>query len=283
MKNQCDLASWINLENGNIISENFLQDENLLLQEVHRKVVADLFGKDLLHSCDPNELISELHIKLSEKIVPRETKLHPGIAGMTALKDPFGISVDKECFYQEDRQEKTREKEEKHSFILLGEFKASRKENSIGTIYLYTKAIASRAQRKVTDFETVFWATLAHEVFHAFHFCQMKQAGKEARWQSFKKADRELVKESLAAYFEYLFLDKQDARDPYRELLRDAWECRDVEGWPYSGALGILKSQHSKDLFELLFEMSFSDWKTAADIIRTGYYMSNHEIAEMFR
>ena len=223
-----------------------------------------------------------LSIKLSEKIINRTAKVYPGISAKPyrEIFDDWEESCD---FPEEKYPGNTREMPIEHQYVMLGEFRPSSTLNKIGVIWLYPRAMASSKYREISDFETVFWATLAHEVFHAFHYNHLKLAGKADRWWSGRKKDRELVLESLATYLEYSFLDLllHDPHDVQR-YKEDEWRYWDVEGWYYSGALGILKSQSPGKLFNSLFEMSFSDWKTAADTIRTGYYMNNKEIADMF-
>lgn len=280
-----DLSKWIDVVTGDVLRNLSLRDGKELLEGVHRLGAAQLPGKGQLHASDPYALLSAqgLSIKLSEKIKYRTAKVYPGISANSfrEIHDDWEEPIDSP---EEKYPKDTREMPVEYRYVVLGEFHPSPMPNKIGIIWLYPRAMASSKYKKVSDFETVFWATLAHEVFHAFHYYHLKMDGKADRWWSGRKKDRELVLESLAAYFEYSFLvfilDDPHWVQKYKE---DEWQCLDVDGWYYSGALGILNSRCSEDLFRSLFEMSFSDWKTAADTIRTGYYMSNKEIADMFR
>ena len=99
----------------------------------------------------------------------------------------------------------------------------------------------------------------------------MKREGMANRWRSGAKRDRETVKASLAAYFEGAFL----GFPPISGYLESEWESLDIEGWSSSGALSIMKAGMPEYLFRNLYNMAFYDWKTAADILRTGYYLNS--------
>ena len=279
-----NLSKWIDVVTGDVLRNLNPQDGKELLKEVHRHGVAQLLGMGPLHASDPYVLLSAtgLSIKLSEKIIYRTVKVYPGISAKP-YREIFDDWEEPGDFPEEKYPGNTREMPIEHQYAVLGEFRPSSTLNKIGIIWLYPRAMASSKYRKVADFETVFWATLAHEAFHAFHYYHLKLEGKADRWLSGRKKDRELVLESLAAYFEYSFLDYM-LDDPHwvQKYKEDEWSCWDIDGWYYSGALGILNSRKSARLFASLFEMSFNDWKTAADVIRTGYYMSNEEIADWF-
>ncbi len=66
------------------------------------------------------------------------------------------------------------------------------------------------------------------------------------------------------------------------------WRSYDVEDWPYSGALGIgglglTGMKTPPDLAIQLLRCSLYDWKTAADIIKTGYYLADSGIHDCFK
>lgn len=93
-------------------------------------------------------------------------------------------------------------------------------------------------------FETVFFAVLAREAFHALHYSLFKEAGVSARWKAGTKLYRDIVMESLACTYEYVFLMDQAGRgiDPadarkLMDLLAYEWRSYDIDDYPCSGAL----------------------------------------------
>ena len=261
-----ELDQWIDSMTGDIRADLCRQDEEMLIDEVLRLGVERLLGVGLLQSpCSDALKASGLRIKLSEEIKEIAVKVHPGVSDIHEAFDAFP---------EREYPAGTRELPQEHRSVLLGEFKSQGRN---GTIYLYTNAMATGGLAVKLGFETVFWATLAHNVFYAFLYNQLKRAGKVGRWRSGAKRDRETVKASLAAFFEGAFL----GFPPISGYLESEWESLDVEGWPNSGALAILNSSRSDRLFRELYNMAFYDWKTAADILRTGYYLNSSKIRQV--
>ena len=98
-------------------------------------------------------------------------------------------------------------------FPVRGEFtpSRSRKPGTIGTITLYNKTIAEFCNANGLDYTTVFWSTLARYAFHALHYSRFSFRGFPKYWDSgADKKDRDIVKESLAAATEYIFLINQE-------------------------------------------------------------------------
>ena len=276
-----NLSTWIDTFSGDILNNLRHPDEMALLRAVHCQGVESLLGRILLQNLNPRALLSApgLRIKLSEEVLYRATKVSPGVSE-NFFREHLDDWNEGNDFPKERHSLNSRELPIEYRYVVLGEFRPSTSSNKIGTIWLYPKAMASCKFRKISDFETVFWTTLAHEVFHVFHYCQLKLVGKADRWWSGRKKDRELVMETLAAYFEYSFLHLGPSSYQLCKYKEDEWKGLDVDGWYYSGALGIHSSYNSERLFTTLYDMSFHDWKTAADIIRTGYYLCSPEISK---
>lgn len=180
-------------------------------------------------------------------------------------------------------------------YIVLGEFRASKSPRTIGTIVLYEKAIKEFSKTQNLDCHAVYCSVLANEAFRAYHYYCFREAGLMERWFSGgKKENRELVKDSLAAVNEYVFLLNHGGEDidlasakKYMSILESDWRCFDIDGWPSSGALGIgglglSAVETSPYLSRNLIDLSVHDWKTAADIIKTGYYLSDSQIQKEF-
>ena len=280
MNTEFDSSRWIDLTTGDIIIRQSDYSQWCSSEEVY---FLSLLLDKLLKGHDHNILINDpgLRIELSEEIINKSAVVYPGINPKILRIRPFGWA-ETDGYRGDDLPVDTRERQLKNEYTLFGDFLAPRGRSKRGKIILYTKAISVFANSKALDFEEVFWPTLAHEMFYAFHYCMLQKKGKADRWSSrfLNRKDRELVAESLAEFFEQEFAYGGSS---FSDLMTDEWERFDIDGWPASGALGILKSKQPYELFKELFELSFYDWKTAADIIRTGYYLCSPEIKNMLR
>ena len=168
--------------------------------------------------------------------------------------------------------------------LVLGRFYPSKDTNKLGNIILYPRAIAISKRTKASSFDTVFWATFAHEIFHAYHYGAFVQIGKTDRWDdSLYRSECKIVKESLAAAFEskFVFQCESDGIIPcdlskgLRREFEYEWLDNDVLDWPYSGALGIIREElpaFDFPLFTKLIECSLEDWELPAEAIMAGYY-----------
>ncbi len=232
--------------------------------------------------------VSGVDIKFSDEVVVKEKEVRPGIGstdlGINRCINRYLDSGDPVEIFSRDEPITIKQR-------ILGEFRAaSVNSDKIGTITMYNKAIAEFCCEEGIDYETVFWGTLAHESFHAFHYNLFRNHGKAYRWNHrSSEKNRGIVKESLAAAFELIFLIKhqRDYLDyagahAMMDHLENTWRKYDVEDWPYSGALGIVKSLEPVELLCKLHEVSIYDWKTAADIIKTGYYLADPEVQKVF-
>ena len=285
-----DLSRWIDITTGEIKNGQTDVSREGFLEEVYRQGVDTLLRNHLLRGSDPFVLLNDpgLRIELSEDMIKKPVKVYSGI-GAGIPQDPPECWPDTERLPREEYPRDvfpadTREQQQDQKTVLLGQFKPLWGTNKIGKITLYTKAMFEYANRKALGFEEVFWPTLAREVFKAFHYHMFQKEGKADRYRSriVNNKDRELVKISLAVYFEYCFRTHHPCIINADFMIKE-WESFDIDGWPASGALGIQKSAQSDELFRYLFWLSFFDWKTAADIIRTGYYLSDPVIKSKLR
>ena len=165
---------------------------------------------------------------------------------------------------------------------IAGEFQASDVQDKIGTITLYPNAMGKR------DFNTFFWSTLSHEAFHAFHYAYIKAKKGPKYWEAgMNTYHGRVAVESLAACYEYSLLADDglpwsswsEARERMKHL-EEKWRKYDVDGYPYSGALGINRGTENCDwaLFERIFIVSVDDWKTAGDIVRKAYHQLRNKV-----
>ena len=248
----------------------------------------DLCGVHYFDSEAPYIDMSGVNIKFSDKIKYTEKDVHRGIGALDSddkwLMDRFQDS-------EEPLDTISRDELIKIKSLILGEFRttASDKTEKIGTITLYNKAIAEFCAANGLDYTTVFWGTLARESFHAFHFNMFKRTGRRSKWNSgSNRKNREIVKDSLAAGFEAVFLlnhegsafDLAESRR-LRSHLENTWREYDVEDYSYSGALNFEQwrpCMNTPQIYPALLKRTVYDWKTTADIIKTRYYMGDSVI-----
>ena len=227
-------------------------------------------------------------IRFSDVIKRSVKKVHPGVgAPYTTSRREYTKEVPEMPFSRDGLKEV--------SSVMLGEFRpsAARKGRKIGTIWLYPNAIAEFCTANGLDPDTVLLATLAREAFQACHYNVFIFDGVSQRWNSGStRKNRDVVKESLAGNFEYVFLRNQGGEwlsdceaFKYMVFLEKTWRDYDIEDWPSSGALAIggvgLVAAPSK-LTDRLLHGFLYDWKSAADIIKTGYYLADPEIGGIF-
>ena len=138
-------------------------------------------------------------------------------------------------------------------------------------IVLYRRAIFAYAQAGGYDEMSILNAVLAHEFFHAYHFLDCKDHGRD--WNR-PRALAVLVKESLAAAFEYAILEKMGERRACQDLAA-FWDLLDVNAYPYSGALGMLKEKtiliNKHHVIGHVYTDSLAKWKLAAEDV-VGLY-----------
>ncbi|MBO4862418.1 MAG: hypothetical protein J5535_05935 [Firmicutes bacterium] len=228
-------------------------------------------------------------IRFADDIKRSVKKVHPGVG------DSFAIRR-REYNREEAYEPFSRDALKEVSSVVLGEFisSAAKKGWKIGTIRLYPNAIAEFCTANGLDPDTVLLATLAREAFQACHYSVFKSCGVSMRWNSGStQKNRDIVKESLADAFEYIFLINQGGEwlnlaeaHKYMDFLENTWRSCDIEDWPTSGALGIggaglTKVATPPDIMDRLLHLFLYDWKSAADIIRAGYYLADDEICSV--
>ena len=115
-------------------------------------------------------------------------------------------------------------------------------------ITLYHKSIAKYANDAGRPVEDEYQAVYFHELFHAYHHLCGDKISRELSSRGDYTA--EVVKESLAAYFESCY-------DPAYD--RSAWFINSPANWPYAGARYIT----DKLFFAEIFLMSLTDLDAA--------------------
>ena len=241
----------------------------------------DLCSDHYFDSQPPQIDVSGVSIGFSDKIKYTEKEVHRGIGGLDS-----GITRRMDQDPKELTDVPSRDEMIKIKSLVLGEFRPSTsdKPQKIGTITLYNAAIAEFCVANDLDYNTVFWGTMARESSHGFHYNTFRKAGRQFRWNSGStRNNRVIVKDSLAAGFEAVFLLNHEGDDldlaesrRLRNHLENTWREYDIEDYSYSGALGFEQWRpvmNVPQIYQELLSRSIYDWKTAADIIKTRYYM----------
>ena len=125
--------------------------------------------------------------------------------------------------------------------IILGIF-----DNSTKTITLYVNAINQHANNLRIPYIQALEVTFIHELFHAFHH-KNNNIELVNRWDY----TSQVVKESLASYFEYRYCIKYNYLAAAKDLDK-SWLQYSVYCYPYSGALSFKKNNcNFKDIFDI--------------------------------
>ncbi len=163
------------------------------------------------------------------------------------------------------------------SYIHFGEFRASKIPGKIGKIIIYWKAIEKYGGGNNYTPEADLMATVAHELFHAFHYsCFLEKGFAEDWFMTGVSKDRPIVQESLASAYAWEYC-KEHGMKGLNRAYEENWKEIDIRYSPYSGALGITKQwdDFNNDVFYKtmanLLNGSLVDWVTAAIDCRIGY------------
>jgi len=130
-------------------------------------------------------------------------------------------------------------------------------------------------------------STYAHELFHAYHYQVMRHY--TTRWNTKRSYEQKVVAESLASYFEFLFV-KFEINDKYfADSLSLSWKRHDMSYWPYAGALSMLQDELEvntrfipddfigKRAFNMIFNDSLDDWHLAFQDISTLIHINRSD------
>ncbi len=142
-------------------------------------------------------------------------------------------------------------------------------------IVLYRNAIDDYAREGGYNWLAILNAVLAHEFFHAYHYldCRLHRQN----W-NYRAKNASIVKESLAAAFEYSILRANGEAKACRDFAA-FWELVDVNAYPYSGALGLLEENtmpiNKHHVIYDIYVDSFFKWRLAAEDV-VGVYRVAH-------
>ena len=116
-------------------------------------------------------------------------------------------------------------------------------------ITLFLENIWDYCQENNLEFYAMIYTVLAHEYLHLYHYLFLH------RFNSFK-IDKginkykpgEIIKESLASYFEHTYASCKNY-DDIANLLSDGWSRYSEDYWPYAGAKMIRNHSHFTEIF----------------------------------
>ncbi len=133
--------------------------------------------------------------------------------------------------------------------VILGTFY-----NPTKTITLYVKAIEQHASNLGISYYQALEVTFIHELFHAFHY-------KNNNVELVERTDytSEVIKESLASFFEYAYCSKYGYSISANNLAK-SWAQYSVYCYPYSGAINFKNSWCN---FVDIFDLSLKDMDNA--------------------
>jgi len=134
------------------------------------------------------------------------------------------------------------------------------------TITIYFKNIFKHHNY---NYKAAVATTLAHEIFHAYHFhlLKLRHLPRYVAVISTKKRDYEILKESLASYFEHHFANKHGAYDIATQI-ENEWHRYHPYVYPYSGARWIIDKLH----FTNVVSASTLKFDLAFDMLKNPYY-----------
>ncbi len=289
-----DLTRYLNISSGDVFDELNLKESiiNNILPDIMEYYCSDL-------NLDKNRFIPTLQaidIVFSDENKTKYKKIRSGIehfnkppkSEMECINEDFWSVFKKYELSPQNIYEYPRDESERIRVYSLGSFSPSNTLNKVGTITLYTKAVAEFCENRY-DYSTVFMAILAREAFKAFYYHAFQILGKTDRWVLLDAKERiQIVKESLASYYECELIKKcgnivPNMANKYIRDLEDDWRRMDIDSWPASGAILISHNFVPGVSPDILFRISIYDWKTASDILETGYHLCNDIINRTLR
>lgn len=139
-----------------------------------------------------------------------------------------------------------------------------------GGIVIYYCNICQLCAKDKLDFEAYISSVLAHEIFHAIHFAS---CDKTQEWQQMKYWNGtgyeynkvSTVRESLAEYFRFLWLKKQQQDSLVAIMFKELAEpYAVVPNYPYAGVKFLLAEESvAQEKFSAVFEESLLNWQEA--------------------
>ncbi len=123
--------------------------------------------------------------------------------------------------------------------LILGEYYHDDKK-----IVLYVNAMQLTGKTGI-DLQDLFISIFVHEMFHALHASCVDSFNQQS-WNNGFQNDNNIIKESLASYYEYLFRSRCLGNSVLADELKNSWDAHHVLIYPYSGAKEMFVSDVKK-------------------------------------
>lgn len=143
-----------------------------------------------------------------------------------------------------------------------------------GGIVIYYCNVCQLCEKEQLDFTSYITSVLAHEIFHALHFaaCDTTKGWQQmSYWNGagFEANKMNTVRESLAEYFRYLWLAKQQSKDLLAIMFKELLEpFANVPNYPYAGVRYLLPTEGlAKEKFITVFESSLQNWQESYELL----------------
>ena len=143
-----------------------------------------------------------------------------------------------------------------------------------GGIVIYYCNVCQLCEKEQLDFTSYITSVLAHEIFHAMHFasCDSTKGWQQMSYwngNGFEVGKMSTVRESLAEYFRYLWLAKQQNKELMAIMFKELQEpFAKVPNYPYAGVRYLLSTEGlAKEKFFVIFERSLQDWHEAYELL----------------
>ena len=99
------------------------------------------------------------------------------------------------------------------------------------------------------DYEKMIYTVFAHEYLHLHHYHYLHKYNCIENDKAISKYNPgEIIKESLASYFECTYALNKNYTDIANKLI-DSWNKNDEDYWPYAGAKKIKNNHHFADIY----------------------------------
>ena len=143
-----------------------------------------------------------------------------------------------------------------------------------GGIVIYYCNVCQLCEKEQLDFTSYITSVLAHEIFHALHFasCDATKGWQQMSYwngNGFEAGKMSTVRESLAEYFRYLWLAKQQNKELLAIMFKELLEpFATVPNYPYAGVRYLLPAEGlANEKFLAVFESSLRDWHEAYELL----------------
>mgnify|MGYP003292799580 CR=1 FL=1 len=143
-----------------------------------------------------------------------------------------------------------------------------------GGIVIYYCNVCQLCEKHGLNFEDYITSVLVHEIFHTLHFacCDKTQEWQQMKYWNgtgYEYAKVSAVRESLAEYFRYLWLVKNQQELLLAKMKQDLTEPHaTVPNYPYAGVKYLLSEEVLKNAkFHSVLESSLVNWQEAYDLL----------------